>query len=1206
MSPYRRLAAPESAPHPHPMMGSACSSRPPDPAEGRRSRRWARLVGSRGVRHPAPVPRNPPRSIGRLAGGGLWRGLALAGAVSATLSAPGSLPLSAQARVIHTLAAARGLEVPPVWSLAQDREGFLWSGAEGGLFRFDGHRMRRWAPDRVVGPVTQVLALPDGRIFAATAAGQAWLIGGAAEGRGPEGRDSAHPLPFPSAPAIGAAPGDASWAPPVATRHVAVDRAGVLWLVRHDRLWRGVLDPPPERGRGPPRASSDPAGVAWMPVTAPRVGRTTAPGAAPSGHGSSGSAGSAGSAGSGVQPAGSAWEDPPLLLFGSPDHEGVLVATRQGLLAVSDDGGAVHVLVEISGIRGALLLPGGGVLVARQAGAQGEVEVVRLPGTPGAPGPTSVEGWAQVAAPDDLPRGRLIDLVLRRGTAWISLDRYLVGLRPGHPADVLDETHGLDSGGPLLVDAEASLWIGSFTGLVHLPEPDTRTWRERDGLPSRHVRFVARVGPSLWVLTWQGTLRLEAEAGAWAPREQWPGGASPPCGRHGGGGDGWVALGDTLYALAPRGLHPVSALPGDRASFLGCARSGQGGLWIATDAGVKHQVLRDPGGGPAAVAEAGSGLGARLGAGRTPADSPLRSSTGSPSPSGPPPPGPLHLEDAQGRLWAASPIGPCWMSSEAIGRAPAPGRPPGNAVAVAPPGNDEGLRDGDLRWHCEPLPDHGTITDIVEPAPGVLWIATSRGGTFRRTEPGDPPGWEPLEMGPSPTTHVFRLAPSPRGGIWVVANGLLARVAPDGPVPLRILETLGRWHGLAAASGSDLVEEENGTIWIASARGVTEVPAHVRFTPTAPPPLAVVQHRAGRAAARWEGSPEGGDGVPRLRLARGDRQLTLAFAALSFRDAGGVRHQVRLGPGSPWQEVFGEPRASWTDLAAGTHRVEYRASVDGAQWPALPLTLEVRVTPPWYASLPFRLLLLGLVVAGGWIAYRARVAHLVELERQRTRIALDLHDQVGSGLASVGLLSAVLADGALDEGRRRSVAGQVEEVAEELGVALSDIVWTLDPRVGSLPELAGRLTEHGERLLGRQGVDFRVDLPPRWPPEIPDMAVRRGVLLLVLEGIHNAARHAGARKVQLTFGVDPARTPQAPLSGGWWVRLEDDGVGFDPEAVERGRGLDGQRRRAAEIGARLTLESRPGGGTRLLVEMPPPRRRPWRRTRLWGQGWTAR
>jgi signal transduction histidine kinase len=324
-----------------------------------------------------------------------------------------------------------------------------------------------------------------------------------------------------------------------------------------------------------------------------------------------------------------------------------------------------------------------------------------------------------------------------------------------------------------------------------------------------------------------------------------------------------------------------------------------------------------------------------------------------------------------------------------------------------------------------------------------------------------------------------------------------------------------------------------------------------------------------------------GDRVPlrdELVLPHHRNRLTLRFAAPSYRDPARLRYQVRLSPRAPWTAVVGPPVFSWVDLRPGRYQAEVRASLDGQAWTPEPAGLRFRIRPPWYLT-AWALSLFVLAAAGAVsLGYRARVASLLRLERQRTRIAMDLHDEMGSGLGSIGILSGVLAGEQGDSPHRRKLAGQIAEIAQELGTALSDIVWSLDPRSSTLEEVAGRLAEHGSRLFAGDSVLFSVRFPDTWPGAPLDFPVRRGLLLIGLEALHNAARHARARQVTLIVHPDDR---------GWRLVVEDDGCGL-PAAARRGDaagvGLHSLRRRAAEIGARIGWADRPGGGTRVILD----------------------
>jgi signal transduction histidine kinase len=721
-----------------------------------------------------------------------------------------------------------------------------------------------------------------------------------------------------------------------------------------------------------------------------------------------------------------------------------------------------------------------------------------------------------------IPPTRAISLAERDGTLWVGTDRYLVALVPGGVAEVLGPPDGVTGGGPLLIDGEGSLWHGGFSALSQYPEPDTRTWGERHGLRSDLARFLGRSGDVLWVSTWLGPAFIQRHYGRWRAGAPLDWGARGGLCDDGRGGL-WTGASDGVRRFEELSASVVH--PGIRTNIHMCSPASHGGTWIASGAGLKHL----------------SADGATLSSVSAPpfpyADSLVH----------------VVLEDRLGRLWAGS--------REMICHGP---------VEVIRAG-------GTVEWSCQPLPEGIVhLNSLVELPGGALWASSYTMGVLRH----GPGGWVPLpDNARLAAETVLNMVPSPRGGVWLVGPGILQRVeGRDDGAGWRVVEQLGPWHGLPSPRGSDVLEDEDGTLWIATSQGVARVPARVRASQPSPPRMALVE-------ARVDGQrvPLTGD----LVLTADRNRLELRFAALSFRDPGRVRYQVRLSPGEAWADTDGQPSFTWVDLPAGRHQPQVRASLDGESWSAEPAGLAFRVLPPWYrtpwAMMAFALLAAGLIYG----LFRARLAHLVGLERQRTRIAMDLHDEMGSGLASIGILAGVLSDDGRDRNGARRIAREVAMTAEELGTALSDIVWSLDPHSATLEELAARVAEHGGRLFA-DDVEFDTEFPAEWPPGPLPVPVLRNVLLIALEALHNAARHAGAKHVVLSLW---------PGEGGWVMTLSDDGSGLPARRTDsaRGRGLRAMRRRAAEIGGDISWTSRPGEGTTVRLNF----RLSARRAGLW-------
>jgi signal transduction histidine kinase len=204
------------------------------------------------------------------------------------------------------------------------------------------------------------------------------------------------------------------------------------------------------------------------------------------------------------------------------------------------------------------------------------------------------------------------------------------------------------------------------------------------------------------------------------------------------------------------------------------------------------------------------------------------------------------------------------------------------------------------------------------------------------------------------------------------------------------------------------------------------------------------------------------------------------------------------------------------------------------------------------------------------------------MERERTRIAMDLHDELGTGLGSIGVLAGVAAREGLDPGEGRRLAHEIANLSGLLGSGLRSLVWSLRSGRAGLAELGVQIADHARRLFP--------DELPRLIMQLPDAAsddplapeVCRNVLLLALEALHNVVRHSDAGRVVLSL--------KAHAHGGLRLSVEDDGRGFDPAQASAGAGLESMRRRAAAIGAVFSLDSARDRGTRVVLEWAGTRR----------------
>lgn len=541
--------------------------------------------------------------------------------------------------------------------------------------------------------------------------------------------------------------------------------------------------------------------------------------------------------------------------------------------------------------------------------------------------------------------------------------------------------------------------------------------------------------------------------------------------------------------------------------------------------------------------------------------------------------------DLAGRPRACAPArdGGLWIStSEGVGHrgvdgawTPAlPAEPPAHTLYEA--------SDGDLVFgtrgqvcrappggaaRCEALPAMAWPHGYAE-VDGALWIGGEALGVRRWTDAGVVPvaGTELL-----PSDSVTSLRPSPRGGVWVTTAGAVWRVTP-GPEggPWLVEEALDGSSGLPSASATALAEAPNGDVWLATAEGAVRVPTASRAV--APPDVTPVVREVRADGFVVEGP---------VALGWPRSALDVLLTAPSYRHRGRLLWRARSDPGAPWSTPTTSPVVRFEGLFIGQHAVQAQVSLDSGTWSTPSEAVAVRVSPPWPLRPPALMGLGTLIAAALWWMHRARVAAAVGVERERARIAMDLHDELGSGLGALSALSGLAAQDDLPDAARRAVAAQAASTAAELGDALADIVWTLRRDTGTLESLVRGLAERGRRLFADGGVRFEVVAPERLPGGQMSLAVYRAAWLVLIEALHNARKHAGASRVQLVVSAGAA----------WEVAVVDDGRGLEAPAAlpGSGSGLTSMAARAASVGALLSVTSGEAGGVHVRLGLPGPR-----------------
>jgi signal transduction histidine kinase len=472
------------------------------------------------------------------------------------------------------------------------------------------------------------------------------------------------------------------------------------------------------------------------------------------------------------------------------------------------------------------------------------------------------------------------------------------------------------------------------------------------------------------------------------------------------------------------------------------------------------------------------------------------------------------------------------------------------------------------------VPD-GFAHDLLLDRAGALWIADGGAGALRIAEPSSE---SPVAVrsatseGPA-VASVYALAQDRQGVLFLGTSRGLDRLDP----------ATGRLRHFTTADGlvnnvvTSALADASGALWFGTPEGISRL----RPAPDAPAgaPRAVI------TSVRVNGNPKpvpelGARALPDLALAADETRMRVDFAAPSFTPGERIRFQTRLdGVDTAWSSPGAEPTVRYLGLAPGRYRFAVRAVGPGGE-PGDEASFSFAVAPPLWRRASFLIAVAAALALAAVLVHRQSLRRAVAVERVRTRLASDLHDDVGSSLARISILSEVGHRQLEGEGEAARVFDEIGETSRAVIDALGDAIWSIDPRRDDLQSLADRLRNFATDLLEGRGIAFRIALPGggsgvELPPEL-----RRHLFLLLKEAVTNAARHSRARAVDVVFRLSGRELA---------VEVNDDGAGFIPAAAgasggNEGRGLSNMAHRAQSLGARLDVDAAPGRGARIRLE----------------------
>lgn len=498
------------------------------------------------------------------------------------------------------------------------------------------------------------------------------------------------------------------------------------------------------------------------------------------------------------------------------------------------------------------------------------------------------------------------------------------------------------------------------------------------------------------------------------------------------------------------------------------------------------------------------------------------------------------------------------------------------------------------------------IADLLLGDDGRLWIATSARGLFRIDDTGaETPVFHSLSTTDGLSSNqTICLARDQRGRIYAGTGRGINRIDRDGRLKVFTQE-----DGLPGNEVTRCAAGADGAMWFVARNTLIRFRPDVE-QPSKPPSVLIDRVLVNGVPQRISELGET-DPAP-LELQADQHQIQVEYLALASGATENVRYQYRFG-----DEDWSAPTRLQTvnfDLSPGTRTLAIRALDSSGLASPRQATLRLRIRPPlwmnwWFLSSAacigigvlfalhgYRMARLQEVNAALADARRAdealgraREERLAELERVRTRIATDLHDDLGSSLTQIAVLSEV-ARRQTEDAERPPIASieRIISISNELVDSMSDIVWAINPKKDHLSDLVQRMRRFASDVLSARAIGFKFQAPDTGHEIALGANVRREVFLIFKETVNNVVQHAQCTHVDITFGFEGEALVMSVSDDGRGFQTVSESTAPAAAAPRGGNGLPSMRRRARDMGATLEIVSAPGRGTTTRLSLPVP------------------
>ena len=412
--------------------------------------------------------------------------------------------------------------------------------------------------------------------------------------------------------------------------------------------------------------------------------------------------------------------------------------------------------------------------------------------------------------------------------------------------------------------------------------------------------------------------------------------------------------------------------------------------------------------------------------------------------------------------------------------------------------------------------------------------------------------------------------------IWASSALGLDNITIENGVP--IIENLTKQNNIYQSVFKVVIDKDN-TAWGLTSNGLFRITSEKKRPTDYSPTLMMSMIKTGKDTISKTSDAS---------LSYKQNNLSFYFSATSFLDEKQVMYSYRLlgSSNNQWSEPSNNSTVSFIDLHPGDYTLDIKANFPAGRYPEQIINYKFSIAPPWWQTWWFRsivgLLIIGLLIMASRFHYRRKLDKQMAIlekqqaiEKERTRIATDMHDDLGAGLSRIKFLSENIKAKKENDTTIRDDIEKISAYSDEMAEKMGEIVWALNQRNDTVADLIAFTRTYVLEFLSVQNIHCEINTPLELPSSFITGEMRQHIFLSVKECLHNIVKHAGASQVY--FSVK--------LNGGIEIMIHDNGKGINWDTMKPfSNGIQNIRKRMTEIHSKVTFLNEEG--TKVIMNIP--------------------